>query len=74
MHTLCAFLKEFSVIDHFFPAENKDFTANKDDSQKVNAEVGIALEEVLEEAPKWKVLRVRDLVFVSQFSFRQLPV
>lgn len=37
--------------------ENEDFTANKDDSQKVNAEVGIALEEVLEEAPKWKVLR-----------------
>uniref|UniRef100_A0ACD5VIP6 Uncharacterized protein n=1 Tax=Avena sativa TaxID=4498 RepID=A0ACD5VIP6_AVESA len=32
--------------------ENEDSTTNKDDAQKVNA-----LEEVLEEAPKWKVLR-----------------
>uniref|UniRef100_A0ACD5ZPR0 Uncharacterized protein n=1 Tax=Avena sativa TaxID=4498 RepID=A0ACD5ZPR0_AVESA len=32
--------------------ENEDSTTTKDDAQKVNA-----LEEVLEEAPKWKVLR-----------------
>ncbi|KAM0888140.1 hypothetical protein ACQ4PT_028499 [Festuca glaucescens] len=32
--------------------ENEDSTPSKDDAQKVNA-----LEEVLEEAPKWKVLR-----------------
>ncbi|CAM0871316.1 unnamed protein product [Alopecurus aequalis] len=32
--------------------ENEDSTTSKDDAQKVNA-----LEEVLEEAPKWKVLR-----------------
>ncbi|XP_051205942.1 DNA repair endonuclease UVH1 [Lolium perenne] len=32
--------------------ENEDSTPSKDDTQKVNA-----LEEVLEEAPKWKVLR-----------------
>jgi hypothetical protein len=45
------------------PAENEDSTTSKDDAQKVNA-----LEEVLEEAPKWKVLRVRGSVFVPQFS------
>ncbi|XP_062217154.1 DNA repair endonuclease UVH1 isoform X4 [Phragmites australis] len=38
-------------------AENDDSTAAKDDTWKVNADVGIVLEEVIEEAPKWKVLR-----------------
>lgn len=37
--------------------ENEDSAPNKDDAQNVNAEVSILLEEVLEEAPKWKVLR-----------------
>ncbi|KAF8780291.1 hypothetical protein HU200_001969 [Digitaria exilis] len=36
--------------------ENKDSIAGKHDTQKVNAYPGIVLEEVLEEAPKWKVL------------------
>nr|CAB3502306.1 unnamed protein product [Digitaria exilis] len=38
--------------------ENKDSIAGKHDTQKVNAYPGIVLEEVLEEAPKWKVLWV----------------
>ncbi|KAF7062704.1 hypothetical protein CFC21_069278 [Triticum aestivum] len=37
--------------------KNEDSAANKDDAQKVNAEASFLLEEVLEEAPKWKVLR-----------------
>ncbi|XBH59213.1 hypothetical protein VPH35_080506 [Triticum aestivum] len=37
--------------------ENEDSAPNKDDAQKVNAEASYLLEEVLEEAPKWKVLR-----------------
>ncbi|KAE8818498.1 DNA repair endonuclease UVH1 [Hordeum vulgare] len=37
--------------------ENEDSASNKDDAQKVNAEASFLLEEVLEEAPKWKVLR-----------------
>jgi hypothetical protein len=43
------------------PAENED--SSKDDAHKINA-----LEEVLEEAPKWKVLRVSVSVFIPQFS------
>ncbi|CAL4920269.1 unnamed protein product [Urochloa decumbens] len=37
--------------------ENDDSTADKYNTQKVNADAGIVLDEVLEEAPKWKVLR-----------------
>ncbi|WVZ55052.1 hypothetical protein U9M48_005766 [Paspalum notatum var. saurae] len=37
--------------------ENKDPSVHRDDTVKVNGDVGIILEEVLEEAPKWKVLR-----------------
>uniref|UniRef100_A0A453JB93 ERCC4 domain-containing protein n=2 Tax=Aegilops tauschii subsp. strangulata TaxID=200361 RepID=A0A453JB93_AEGTS len=37
--------------------ENEDSAHNKDDAQKVNAEASYLLVEVLEEAPKWKVLR-----------------
>ncbi|KAF0930707.1 hypothetical protein E2562_034645 [Oryza meyeriana var. granulata] len=37
--------------------ENEDSNDNKDNAQKVNAETGVAVEEILEEAPKWKVLR-----------------
>lgn len=37
--------------------ENKNCTVDGDSTLKVNADVGIELEEVLEEAPKWKVLR-----------------
>ncbi|CAN6314366.1 unnamed protein product [Urochloa humidicola] len=37
--------------------ENEDSTADKHNTQKVNADAGIVLDEVLEEAPKWKVLR-----------------
>ncbi|XP_037427001.1 DNA repair endonuclease UVH1-like isoform X2 [Triticum dicoccoides] len=37
--------------------ENEDNAPNKDDAQKVNAVASFVLEEVLEEAPKWKVLR-----------------
>ncbi|XP_062208245.1 uncharacterized protein LOC133909713 [Phragmites australis] len=37
--------------------ENEDSTADKGGIRKINADVGIVLEEVLEEAPKWKVLR-----------------
>ncbi|CAM0149529.1 unnamed protein product [Urochloa decumbens] len=38
-------------------AENEDSTADKHNAQKVNADARIVLDEVLEEAPKWKVLR-----------------
>jgi len=51
--------------------ENEGSTADKHSIQKVNADVGIVLDEVLEEAPKWKVLRVSDSVFIYRFSFRQ---
>ena len=54
-----------------FTAENEGSTADKHSIQKVNADVGIVLDEVLEEAPKWKVLRVSDSVFIYRFSFRQ---
>uniref|UniRef100_A0A0D3FCK7 ERCC4 domain-containing protein n=1 Tax=Oryza barthii TaxID=65489 RepID=A0A0D3FCK7_9ORYZ len=37
--------------------ENEGSSDNKDNTQKVNAEMGIVVEEILEEAPKWKVLR-----------------
>ncbi|PUZ43326.1 hypothetical protein GQ55_9G652400 [Panicum hallii var. hallii] len=37
--------------------ENEGSTADKHNTQKVIADVGIVLDEVLEEAPKWKVLR-----------------
>ncbi|CAM0149530.1 unnamed protein product [Urochloa decumbens] len=37
--------------------ENEDSTADKHNAQKVNADARIVLDEVLEEAPKWKVLR-----------------
>ncbi|XP_034572196.1 DNA repair endonuclease UVH1 isoform X2 [Setaria viridis] len=37
--------------------ENEDSTADKHNTQKVNADAGIVLDEVLEEAPKWKVLQ-----------------
>jgi hypothetical protein len=56
-----------------FTAENEGSTADKHNTQKVIADVGIVLDEVLEEAPKWKVLRVSDSVFIYQFSFRQPP-
>ncbi|KAL6847719.1 hypothetical protein ACP4OV_022507 [Aristida adscensionis] len=38
-------------------SENEAATASKDDTRSVDADAGIVLEEVLEEAPKWKVLR-----------------
>ncbi|AQK60717.1 DNA repair endonuclease UVH1 [Zea mays] len=44
--------------------ENEDSTVGPN-TQKANTDVGIVLEEVLEEAPKWKVLWVSDSVFVS---------
>ncbi|KAL6648996.1 hypothetical protein ACP70R_013220 [Stipagrostis hirtigluma subsp. patula] len=37
--------------------ENEDSTAGKGVAQSVDADVGMILEEVLEEAPKWKMLR-----------------
>ncbi|KAJ1299244.1 hypothetical protein BS78_01G517000 [Paspalum vaginatum] len=37
--------------------ENKDSTVHRDNTMKVSGDVGIILEEVLEEAPKWKVLQ-----------------
>uniref|UniRef100_A0A0E0K7G9 ERCC4 domain-containing protein n=1 Tax=Oryza punctata TaxID=4537 RepID=A0A0E0K7G9_ORYPU len=37
--------------------ENEGSSDNKDNNQKVNAEMGVVVEEILEEAPKWKVLR-----------------
>lgn len=63
--------KNFSVIYNLFTADNKDSIADKHNTQRVNAYEGIVLEEVLEEAPKWKVLRVSQSVFVYQFSFRK---
>ncbi|KAG8073052.1 hypothetical protein GUJ93_ZPchr0006g43601 [Zizania palustris] len=50
--------------------ENEDLSAIKGNAQKINAEMGILLEEILEEAPKWKVLQVSDPVSISQSSFR----
>ncbi|XP_020586235.1 DNA repair endonuclease UVH1 [Phalaenopsis equestris] len=38
-------------------SENSSSHSNKMDSAKLEANVGVVLEEVLEEAPKWKVLR-----------------
>lgn len=37
--------------------ENSSSPSNKVDNAKMEANVGVVLEEVLEEAPKWKVLR-----------------
>ena len=54
-----------------FTAEDESSTADKHSTKKVNADVGIVLDEVLEEAPKWEVLRVSDSIFIYQFSFRQ---
>ncbi|KAK8447080.1 hypothetical protein SEVIR_9G583100v4 [Setaria viridis] len=45
------------LIYDLFTAENEDSTADKHNTQKVNADAGIVLDEVLEEAPKWKVLQ-----------------
>ncbi|KAK3150185.1 hypothetical protein QOZ80_3AG0229940 [Eleusine coracana subsp. coracana] len=36
---------------------NEDSTTDKNNTAKANADMGIVLEEVLEEAPKWKVLQ-----------------
>jgi hypothetical protein len=58
-----------NITYFFIPAVIEDSTPPKDDDQKANADLGIFLEEVLEEAPKWKVLRVSVKFFVSQFSF-----
>jgi len=54
-----------------FTAEDESSTADKHSTKKVNADVGTVLDEVLEEAPKWEVLRVSDSILIYQFSFRQ---
>jgi hypothetical protein len=53
-----------------FTAESEDSTADKHNTQKVNADAGIVLDEVLEEAPKWKVLQVSDSVFSLSVFFQ----
>ncbi|PUZ43323.1 hypothetical protein GQ55_9G652400 [Panicum hallii var. hallii] len=47
--------KKMKVVHN--STENEGSTADKHNTQKVIADVGIVLDEVLEEAPKWKVLR-----------------
>lgn len=39
----------------------KESESDDADGRKVDANVGVMLEEVLEEAPKWKVLRVSEI-------------